>query len=119
LILPVTVQLTSPSGTVIWFQSAVSGLGGARQPSTPDVLIHKVIPEPKVADLYIVEPGTQGTINHIGLVNGPNGQAPKTGDTGSCVSATTFTSKHDRRLMLGLKAMEQQTSIQPTSARPN
>jgi hypothetical protein len=89
------IQLTSPSGTVIWFQSAVSGLGGTCQSTTPDVFIHKVIAEPKVPNLYIVESGSQSAIDHIGLMNGVNGQAPKTGDTGSCVSETTFTTKHD------------------------
>lgn len=89
------IQLTSPSGTVIWFQSAVSGLGGACQPGTPDVFNHKVTAQPNVANLYIVESGTQSAINHIGLVSLSNGQAPKTGDTGSCISQTTFTSKHD------------------------
>ena len=89
------LQMTSPSGTVIWFQSAVSGLGGACQPSTPDVFNHKVIAAPKVTGLYIVESGTENATNHIGLVDSSNGQVPKTGDTGSCNSATTFTSKHD------------------------
>ena len=89
------LQITSPNGTVIWFQSAVSGLGGACQPSTPDVFNHKVIPAPKVTGLYIVESGTESVVNHIGLVDATNGQAPATGDTGSCISATTFTSKHD------------------------
>jgi hypothetical protein len=89
------IQLTSPGGTVIWFQSAVSGLGGACQPGTPDVYIQKVIAEPHVSNLYVVESGTQSTTNHIGLVNGTNGKAPQTGDTSSCISATTFTSEHD------------------------
>ena len=89
------IQLTSPSGTMIWFQSAVSGLGGQCQPSAPDVSIYKVIAEPHVANLYVIESGTDGTTTHIGLVNGLNGQAPKLGDTGSCNLSTTFVSKHD------------------------
>ena len=89
------IQLTSPSGTVIWFQSAVNGLGGECQPGTPDVFIHKVVLEPHVAGLYMIESGTQGTVNHVGLVDATNGQAPTTGDTGSCISETTFPSKHD------------------------
>jgi hypothetical protein len=89
------LQITSPNGTVIWFQSSVSGLGGACQTGTADVFNHKVTASPNVANLYIVESGTEGAVNHIGLVDALNGQEPKTGDTGSCVSATTFTSKHD------------------------
>lgn len=89
------LQLTSPNGTVIWFQSAVSGLGGACDPSTPHVYIHTVVAEPKVSGLYLVESGTQAAINHVGLVNATNGQQPQTGDTGSCIAATTFASHHD------------------------
>jgi hypothetical protein len=98
------IQLTSPNGTVIWFQSAVSGLGGECQPSTPDVINHKVIAVPAVANLYIVESGTKSTINHIGLVNGTDGQAPATGDTGSCISETTFISKHDPSMYAWLES---------------
>jgi Tfp pilus assembly major pilin PilA len=98
------IQLTSPNGTVIWFQSAVSGLGGACQPGTPDVFNHKVIPAPHVANLYIVESGSQSTINHIGLVDGSNGKGPQTGDTGSCVGTTTFTSKHDSSVYAWLES---------------
>jgi hypothetical protein len=98
------IQLTSPSGTIIWFQSTVSGLGGACQPGTPDVYNHKVVAAPHVANLYVVESGTQSAINHIGLENGSNGQAPKTGDTGSCISATTFTSKRDPSVNVWLES---------------
>jgi hypothetical protein len=89
------IQLTSPSGSAILFQSEVDGLGGACQPGTPDVYISKVIPDSHVANLYIIESGPQGSTTHIGLVDGPNGQAPQVGDTGSCILETTFTSKHD------------------------
>jgi hypothetical protein len=94
------IQLTSPAGTVLWFQSAVSGLGGACDISKdPHVFINKVIIEPSVTNLYVVE--TAGGANtdhstiHIGLINGTSGQAPQTGDTGSCLYYTTFKSKHD------------------------
>lgn len=89
------LQLTSPNGTVIWFQSAVSGLGGACEPSTPHIYIHTVVAEPNVPGLYLVESGTQTAVNHVGLVNGSNGQQPQAGDTGSCINATTFASHHD------------------------
>lgn len=91
------LQITSPSGTIILFQSTIDGLGGACQPSTPDVFIHKVMAQPNVSNLYIIESGTKdGATNHISLANGSaSGQAPKVGDTGSCVPYTTFTSHHD------------------------
>ncbi len=98
------IQLTSPNGSVIVFQSAVSGLGGACQPGTPDVYINKVTANTHVSSLYVVESGTQGKTNHIGLVDGTNGQPPTTGDTGSCVSQTTFASKHDASVYAWLES---------------
>ena len=93
------IALTSPSGTLLWFQSTVSGLGGSCDPNTePHVFINKVIDEPHVSNLYIVESayGNNSDINHIGLVNGSSGKAPQTGDTGNCLYYTTFKSEQDK-----------------------
>lgn len=91
------ISLTSPNGTYLWFQSAVSGLGGRCDPDTdPHMYIDKYIAEPHVSNLYIVETkyGNTGDIIHIGLVNGKEGHAPQTGDVG-CPYYTTFKSHHD------------------------
>ncbi len=92
------ISLISPNGTYLWFQSAVSGLGGTCNPDNdPHVFIEKVIAEPHVSNLYIVETkyGNTGNIIHIGLVNGVDGNAPQTGDIGYCLYYTTFKSQHD------------------------
>lgn len=92
------ISLTSPNGTLLWFQSAVSGLGGSCDPNTdPHVFIKKVIALPHVSNLYIVETeyGNTGDITHIGIVDSINNQSPQAGDVGSCIYYTTFKSRHD------------------------
>jgi hypothetical protein len=92
------ISLTSPNGTILWFQSAVSGIGGTCNSDTdPHVFIDKVIAEPHVSNLYIVETkyGNTGSVIHIGLVNGVDDHAPQTGDIGYCIHFTTFKSRHD------------------------
>lgn len=90
------LQLTSPAGTKVWFESVVSGLGGACDATKdPHVFINKVIAEPNAANVYIVESGDRNNTLHIGLVNGTNGQAPKLGDIGDCIYYTTFKSKQN------------------------
>ena len=92
------ISITSPDGTLLLFQSAVSGLGGTCNPDTdPHVFIDKVIPVPNVSNLYIVETkyGSAGDIIHIGLVNSVDNKAPQIGDIGYCLFYTTFKSLHD------------------------
>ena len=96
------LQITSPNGTSLVFNSAVSGLGGACDiTKDPHVYINKVIANPNVSGLYIVEIGDQNNTNHIGLVDGPT---PQTGDTGKCIYYTTFKSHHDPSIDSWLEA---------------
>jgi len=86
------VQLTSPAGTVMEFQSPIEGLGGACDiGSSPHIYINKVIAS-KVAHMYIVEVGGNGVTTHIALVSDTNG-VPKVGDTGDCMYISTFASR--------------------------
>ena len=90
-------QITGPSGASLQFESAVSGLGGACDPSTsPHVFIVKALTEPKVNGLYLLETGNNSTVvKHIGLSDNQAGSMPAVGDTGACIYYTLFKAHHD------------------------
>lgn len=90
------IQLTSPAGTVVRFQSSVSGIGGGCDPDAqPHIFINKVTASKNVSNLYIVETGGNGATNHVGLQDTSNGKVPTVGDTGDCLYYTVFKAKHD------------------------
>lgn len=103
-----TAVLTNPLGDQITLNTPSNGADDKLCSKTQQVYIHKVIPNPHVANLYVVETsiGAQSSIQQIALVNTTDkavvygngnlskGPKPVVGYTGDCVLQGLFQDKN-------------------------
>jgi hypothetical protein len=84
------LQLTSPNGTEVWWQSSISGLGGVCPPNTTTIVtsVDPLQNAPSYFVLGMIEAGS----THYGVIAGP---APTVGTNLGCPFYTTFPSKFD------------------------
>jgi len=100
-----SVEIYSPMGLRLEWNSQSGGVGGACDPSqNPHVFIHATTPVPGIPGSYIVEAGPEDSTTQVGIMDRDIygrklEKAPKIGDTGVCLYYTMFKSRDGKRDM--------------------